>query len=81
ERVGTVLLNKKSAADFDFENRDPECKVIYDFLAENGQQGIENITNACNISPDDVSLYLLELEVAGIITAKPGASYEIAERN
>ena len=79
ERTGAVLLNEKAKTDFDFESNDPEYKVIYDFLAEKGQQGIEAITNACGISPDDVSMYLLELEMAGIITAKPGASYEIAE--
>ena len=80
ERSDKFRLNEKIKTEsFDFESKEPEYKAIYNFLAENGQQGIEAITNACGISPDDVSLYLLELEVAGIITAKPGASYEISE--
>ena len=64
---------------FDFESKEPEYKAIYDFLTEHGQQQLEVITDSCGISPDDVSLYLLELEMAGIITAKPGANYEISE--
>lgn len=80
ERSDNFRLNEKAKAEsFDFDSKAPEYKAIYDYLAENGQKGIEAITNACGISPDDVSLYLLELEVAGIITAKPGASYEISE--
>lgn len=67
------------AESFDFESREPEYKAIYDFLTESGQQQLESITDSCGISPDDISLYLLELEMAGIITAKPGANYEISE--
>lgn len=67
------------AGSFDFEEREPEYKAIYDFLAESGLQQLESITDSCGISPDDISLYLLELEMAGIITAKPGANYEISE--
>ena len=67
------------AEEFDFENKEPEYKLIYDFLTENGQQQLESITDSCGISPDDISLYLLELEMAGIITSKPGANYEISE--
>lgn len=80
EQSDNFRLNEKANAEsFDFDSKAPEYKVIYDYLAKNGQQGIEAITNNCGISPDDISLYLLELEVAGIITAKPGASYEISE--
>ncbi len=67
------------AEDFDFDSKEPEYKIIYDFLAENGKQQLEVITDSCGISPDDISLYLLELEMAGIITAKAGANYEISE--
>lgn len=67
------------AESFDFDGKEPEYKTIYDFLSENGQQQLETITNSCGISPDDISLYLLELEMAGIVTSKPGANYEISE--
>lgn len=67
------------AENFDFEGKEPEYKAIYDFLTRCGKQQLESITDSCGISPDDISLYLLELELAGIITAKPGANYEISE--
>lgn len=73
------LSGEIKAEEFDFENKKPEYKLIYDFLAENGRQQLESITDSCGISPDDISLYLLELEMAGIITSKPGANYEISE--
>ncbi|MDE6580307.1 MAG: DNA-protecting protein DprA, partial [Ruminiclostridium sp.] len=48
ERSDKFRLNEKTKTEsFDFESKEPEYKAIYDFLAENGQQGIEAITNAC----------------------------------
>lgn len=38
---------------------------------------MEEITADCGISPDDISLYLLELEIAGVIEGLPGAYYEV----
>lgn len=68
-----------AAAKFDFETREPEYKAIFEFLSKNGKQQLENITTGCNISPDDVSLYLLELEMEGIVECCPGANYKIKE--
>lgn len=75
--VNTKLSGEIKAEEFDFESREPEYKLIYDFISENGPQQLEVITDSCGISPDDISLYLLELEMAGIITSKAGANYEI----
>lgn len=69
----------EAAAKFDFEGREPEYKSIFEFLRDNGKQQLENITGGCGISPDDVSLYLLELEMEGIVECCPGANYKIKE--
>ncbi|MCM1298167.1 MAG: DNA-protecting protein DprA [Firmicutes bacterium] len=68
-----------AAAKYDFDSREPEYRRIYRFLSENGKQQLENITAGCNISPDDISLYLLELEMDGIVECCPGANYKIKE--
>lgn len=62
---------------FDFKAHSPEYKTIYDYLYENGRRQLEEITADCGISPDDISLYLLELEIAGVIESLPGAYYEV----
>ncbi len=64
-----------AAEKFGFDKNEPEYKVIYDFLKQNGKQQLEAITDSCNISPDDISLYLLELEMADVIESFPGAYY------
>ena len=68
-----------AAEKYTFDETDDNYRIIYDFLRENGVQTLEDITSKCNISPDDISLYLLELEMAGIIRAIPGARYAIKE--
>lgn len=68
-----------AAEKYQFDGIDEEYRIVYEFLKENGTQALENITSKCNISPDDISLYLLELEMAGIISALPGARYAIKE--
>lgn len=68
-----------AAENYHFDETDNNYRVVYDFLKENGIQQLERITSKCNISPDDISLYLLELELAGIIKAHPGARYSIRE--
>lgn len=67
------------AESFDFESRKPEYKIIYDFLNEYGKQQIEVITDSCNISASDISEYLMDLEVEGIITSFAGDHYAISE--
>lgn len=64
---------------FDFGNNEPEYKKVFDYLSENGRKQIEEITLDCNISPEDISLYLLELEIAGVIKSLPGAYYQISD--
>ena len=68
-----------AAENYHFDETDGNYKKVYDFLMENGTNDLETITSKCNISPEDISLYLLELELAGIITALPGARYAIKE--
>lgn len=71
--------NKSAEERFDFHNKEPEYKAIYDYLKKNGRRHIEEITAECGISPDDVSLYLLELEMAEVIRGLPGANYEVTD--
>ena len=74
EPAGVIAAEK-----YHFDESDNNYRVIYEFLKENGMQQLESITSKCKISPDDISLYLLELEMAGIISAHPGARYAIKE--
>ena len=66
---------ERAAARFDFESREPEIKIIYDYLLENGTQQLEEITDQCGISPEDISLYLIDMEIEGLIEAKAGNNY------
>ncbi|MCM1055860.1 MAG: DNA-protecting protein DprA [Bacteroides sp.] len=75
EKDGAENTAKKSAAGFNFENREPEIKRIYDYLCENGEQRLEDITEQCGISPEDISLYLIDMELEGLIEAKAGSNY------
>lgn len=75
----SINSGEAAAAKYDFDSREPEYKTIYQFLSKNGKQQLENITDGCNISPDDISLYLLELEMEGIVECCPGANYKIKE--
>ncbi|MCH5199347.1 MAG: DNA-processing protein DprA [Oscillospiraceae bacterium] len=84
EDVPDVEAEKKpagviAAEKYHFDETDDNYRIVYEFLKENGTQLLENITSKCNISPEDISLYLLELELAGIIKALPGARYAIKE--
>lgn len=77
---GTNAENPKSAGEqaaeqFDFKNRDPEFKRIYDYLLENGERQLEDITDVCGISPDAISLYLVDMEIEGLVEAKAGNRY------
>lgn len=79
EKAKTKPAGVIAAEKYQFDESDKNYRVIYEFLKENGTQVLENITYKCNISPDDISLYLLELEMAGIIRALPGTRYTIKE--
>lgn len=68
-----------AAEKYHFDESDDNYRIVYEFLKENGTQGLEDITSKCNISPEDISLYLLELELEGIIKALPGARYSIRD--
>ena len=68
-----------AAEKYQFDETDENYKIVYEFLKEHGTQDLESITSKCSISPEDISLYLLELEIAGIITSLPGARYSIKE--
>lgn len=68
-----------AAEKYHFDESDDNYRIVYEFLKENGTQALESITTKCNIPPTDISLYLLELEIAGIISALPGARYAIKE--
>lgn len=67
------------AEKFDFSSREPEIKQIFDFLSENGIRQLEEITDGCGISPNDISLYLIDMEMEGLIESKPGSHYCIKE--
>ena len=69
----------KAAESYHFDEADDNYRIVYEFLRDNGTQALEDITTKCNISPEDISMYLLELEIAGIICALPGARYAIKE--
>jgi len=68
---------EKTAEKFDFTSREPEIKRIFEFLLENGERQLEEITDGCNISPEDISLYLIDMEIEGLIESKPGSRYRI----
>ncbi len=70
---------EEAAENYDFGSQEPEYRRIYEYLRDNGTQTIESITNDCGVSPDDVSLYLLDMEIAGILEARPGAKYAVKE--
>lgn len=70
---------EKTAERFDFTLREPEIKAIYDFLHENGTRQLEEITDGCGISPEDVSLFLIDMEIDGLIASEPGGRYFIKE--
>lgn len=74
KRAGEIAAEK-----YDFESKDPNYKIVYEFLKENGTQPLESITSTCKISPDDIPMYLLDMEIDGIITSLPGARYCIKE--
>ena len=48
-------------------------------LHENGTKQLEEITGGCDISPEDVSLYLIDMEMEGLIESKPGGRYCVKE--
>lgn len=66
---------EKMAERFDFTSREPEVKRIFDFLLENGEKQLEEITDGCDISPEDISLYLIDMEMERLIESKPGSRY------
>ena len=70
---------EKTAERFEFASREPEIKTIFDFLHENGTKQLEEITDGCDISPEDVSLYLIDMEMEGLIESKPGGRYCVKE--
>lgn len=74
KRAGEIAAEK-----YDFESKDPNYKIVYEFLKENGTQPLESITSTCKISPDDIPMYLLDMEIDGIITSLPGTRYCIKE--
>lgn len=73
------MSGEKAAERFDFASREPEIRSIYDYLLENGTQPIEAITEQCGVSPEDISLYLIDMEIEGLIEAKAGNNYCVKE--
>lgn len=76
-KTANLTAGRSAEERFDFEAHGPEYKIIYDYLKKNGKRQLEEITAECGISPDDISLYLLELEMAEVIEGFPGAYYEV----
>lgn len=68
-----------AAENYQFDENDNNFRVVYEFLKENGTQVLEHITKKCNITPEEIPMYLLELEMAGIIESLPGTKYRIKE--
>lgn len=66
---------ERTAERFDFASREPELQRIFDFLLEKGERQLEEITDGCDISPEDISLYLIDMEMEGLIESKPGSRY------
>lgn len=70
---------ERAAKRFNFDQREPEIKRIFDFLYENGTQQLEAITEECDIPPEDIPLYLVDMEIEGLIEASAGNNYSIAK--
>lgn len=70
---------EQAAVRFNFEQREPEMKRIFDYLCENGTTQLETLTDKCNIPPEDISLYLIDMEMEGLIEANAGNNYSIVK--
>lgn len=79
EETVKVPAGVLAAEKYPFDECDKNYRVVYEFLKENGTQVLESITSKCHISPEDIAMYLLDLEFAGIIVALPGTKYAIKE--
>ena len=79
KKTERIPAGVKAAEKYQFDETDDNYRIVYEFLRDNGVQDLESITSKCKISPNDISLYLLELEISGIISALPGARYAIKE--
>lgn len=62
-----------------FEGKAAAFKAIYDYLKDKGQQTLDNIIASCEISSQEVSGYLLEMEFDGVVESKPGSCYAIVK--
>lgn len=79
EETVKVPAGVLAAEKFPFDECDKNYRVVYEFLKENGTQVLEHITTKCNITPDCIPMYLLDLEMEGIIESLPGTKYRIKE--
>lgn len=70
---------ERAALRFNFEQREPEMKRIFDYLCENGTAQLEILTDQCNIPPEDISLYLVDMEMEGLIEASAGNNYSVVK--
>lgn len=70
--------NKPAEKDYSGLDLSENHMKIIDFLKEKGgEQTLEAITTGCGIEPSDVSEYLLDLELAGVIADCVGAKYRL----
>lgn len=74
-----LTRGERAAERFNFNQREPEIKRIFDYLRENGTAQLETITDECNIPPEDISLYLIDMEIEGLIEASAGNNYSIVK--
>lgn len=75
---------RKTAAEaaaerYNIEEAGEGQKAIFNCLSQGGEKTLEEITEICKISSDDASLYILDLEIAGIIDKMPGSKYSLKE--
>lgn len=71
----TKTEGEKAAERFNFSEREPELKLIYDFLLQNGTRQLEEITDGCDIAPDDIAFYLIDMQMEGLIEMLAGNHY------
>ena len=67
---------KPPVKEYDISSYSDNHKKIIIFL-KGGRKNLEAITSGTGISPEDISEYLIDLELDGVVSASPGANYEL----
>jgi len=71
-------VSNKSQQQSLFVALNEEEQLVYDFLHQNGKQGLDTIALACQLPLFSLSSLLLQMELKGILKPLPGKMYELS---